>query len=108
MAYYCEVCDIFIKVKSKDRHFKWNTHKELDECKHKKFTITNPDMNDIDNTFYESIIQHDEKYDYYFIECEFKLCFNDNQYCPYITSKLSDNKTMCSCQIFSVKPNNDF
>ena len=28
------------------------------------------------------------------MKCQFKLGFNDYQYCPYVTSKLSDNKTL--------------
>ena len=27
------------------------------------------------------------------MKCQFKLFFNDYQYCPYVTSKLSGNKT---------------
>ena len=29
------------------------------------------------------------------MKCEFTLVFNDNQYCPYVTSELYSNKTMC-------------
>ena len=36
MDYYCEVCDMFIKPKSKSRHFKSNDHENLDKHKHKK------------------------------------------------------------------------
>ena len=48
-------------------------------------------------------MQHGEKYDYYLVKCEIKLVFNDYQYCPYFTFKLSDSKTMCSWQKFLVK-----
>ena len=41
MTYYCEVCDKFIKPKSKYKHFKSNIHKEFDKCKHIKLTIEN-------------------------------------------------------------------
>ena len=58
MDYYCEVCNIFVKPRSKWKHFKSNIFKELDKCKHKKLTIGNPDINNIDRAFYEYIIQH--------------------------------------------------
>ena len=57
MVYYCEVCDIIIKPKSKYKHFESNTHKEFDKCEHIKLTIENPDMNDIDSAFCAYIIQ---------------------------------------------------
>ena len=39
---------------------------------------------------------------------EFKLVFIDNQYCPYITSELYSDKTMCSWYKFSENVINDF
>ena len=42
------------------------------------------------------------------MKCEFKLVFNDNQYCPYVTSNLSDNKTLISCSKFLEKVIDDF
>ena len=33
-GYYSETCDIFIKPKSKYKHFESNIQKELDKCKH--------------------------------------------------------------------------
>ena len=84
MDYYCEVCDIFIKPKSKYKLFKSITHKELDKCKHIKLTIENLDINDIDKTFYAFVIQHNKKYDYYFFKREFKIVVNEYQYCPYV------------------------
>ena len=32
MDYYCDVCDIFIKLKSKFKQFKSNSQKEIDKC----------------------------------------------------------------------------
>ena len=108
MDYYCKVSDIFIEPKSKYNHFKSNTHKEFDKNRHKKLTIEKPDINDIDKTFYAYIIRHKKNYHYYLNKCEFKLVFNDYQYCPDVTSFLSNNKTMCSRQNFLEKAINDF
>ena len=35
-----------------------------------------------------------KKIDYYLIKCEYKLVFYDYEYCPYVKSKLTDNKTL--------------
>ena len=52
MSYYCDFCDKTIKLKSKNKHFKSNIHKEFDKCKHIKLTIGNPNINDIDEIIY--------------------------------------------------------
>ena len=36
--------------------------------------------------------EHDKKFEYYLVKCKNKLVFNDCQYYPIVTSKLSDNK----------------
>ena len=61
MDYYCEACDKFVEPKSKNKHFKSNVRKEFDKCKHLKLTIENFDINKVDRTFYEYIIQHNKK-----------------------------------------------
>ena len=99
MDYYCEVCDFLIKLKSKYNHFKTNIHKEIDKCKNKKLSFENPHINNIDKAFYAYIIQHNKKTEYYLVKCDFKSVFKEYQYCPYVTSKLSDKKTMCSWQV---------
>ena len=42
------------------------------------------------------------------MRCEFKIVFNDYQYCPYVVSKLSDNKTMIPWRNFLEKVIDDF
>ena len=37
-----------------------------------------------------------------------QISFKNYQYCPYVTSKLSDNKTMISLSNLLTKVNNDF
>ena len=82
MSYYCDVCDKPIKHKSKIKHFKSNTRKEFDKCKHIKLTTENPNINDIDEKFCAYIIERNKKLDYSRKKCQFKIIFNDNQYCP--------------------------
>ena len=61
MDYYCDVCEKFIKPRSKYEHFKSNTHKEFDKCKHMELTIENPNIDYIDEKFYAYIIKHNKK-----------------------------------------------
>ena len=61
-------------------------------------------MNDARKAFYEYIIEHNRKYEYCLLKSDFKLGFNDYQYCPYIAPKLFDNETMCFWQKISENP----
>ena len=92
MDYYCDLCDKFIKAKSKYKHFKGNIHKEFDRCKHIELTSENPNVNDIDEIFYAYFNENYKRFEYYFIKCHFKLVFNDNQFSTYIKSNLLHNK----------------
>ena len=42
------------------------------------------------------------------MKCEFNLAFNEYQYYPYVTSKLSDNKTTISWKNFLEEVIDDF
>ena len=48
-----------------------------------------------------------KKIDYFLVKCQLELVFNDCQFWPYVTSKLSDNKTMISWSNFLEKVIND-
>ena len=39
MTYYCDVCDKTIKLKSRNKHFNSNIHKEFVRCKHIKIIL---------------------------------------------------------------------
>ena len=55
MHYYCEACKTFIKSNSKYKHFKSNTHKQFERCKHIELSIENPSINDIDRLFFHTL-----------------------------------------------------
>ena len=57
------MCDKFIKPKSKYKHFKSNTHEEIDNFKHMEVTIENPDITNADEVFYAYNNQHNKQYD---------------------------------------------
>ena len=94
MDFYCEMCDMFIKPKNKYNHFKSKSHQEFDKCKHIILSLKDIDINSLDEAFYLFIIEHNKNFDYNLVKCQFKLVFNDYEYYPYVTSKLSDNETL--------------
>ena len=63
MDYPCEVCNMFIKTKSKSKHFRSNNYKNLDKLKHIKLTINNPNIDNIDKIFYTHINENDNEYE---------------------------------------------
>ena len=94
MDYSCEVCLKKIKTKNKYKHFKSKSHIEFDKGKHIILSQKDIVTNDVDETFSLYIIEHNTKFDFYLIKCHFELVFNDHEFCPYVTSKLSDSKTL--------------
>ena len=108
MEYFCEVCYCYINHKSKYMHFKSKSEKEFDKCEHIVLSLKDFDINKVDEAFSLYIIEHNKKFDYYLVKCQFKLVFNFYEYAPYITSNLSDNKTMISWKFFLEKVIEDF
>ena len=53
-------------------------------------------MKDVDEMLYLYMIDHNKKNIHYLLKGEFKLVFNDNQDCKYITTSMIDNKTCVS------------
>ena len=70
--------------------------------------IENPNINDVNGIFYSYIIEQNKKYEYNLIKCQFKLNVNDHQYCPRVTSNLSDNRKKISWSNFLEKVISDF
>ena len=90
------------------KNSKSNARKKIKKCKHIELSIEFRNIDDVDRIFHSNITEHNKKYDYYLIKCEFNLVFNDSQYNPYVTSNLSDNKTMISRQTFLENVIEDF
>ena len=82
------------KTKSKYNHFISKSYQEFDKCKHILLSLKDIDINDVYEAFYLYFIEHNKKFDYYLVKCQFKLVFDDSPYCPHVTSKLSDKKTL--------------
>ena len=96
MDYYCEMCNLFIKPKSKSRHFKSINQKNLNNHKHIKLTFNTPNKDNIDKIFYTYINEYDDKYEYYLVRCESILSFHNMEGYPVASKKIRDNKKMIS------------
>ena len=78
--------------------FKSKYHKEFDKCEHIVLPLKDIDINNVDEAFYLYIIEHNKKFGYYRVKCQFILAFNDYGYSSCKLSILFDNKTMISCK----------
>ena len=85
------MCVLKIKKLRTYKYFKSKPHKESDKCKQIILSLKDIDIKDVDEAFYLYIIEHNKKFDYCLVRCEFELVFNDYHYSPYVTFKLSDN-----------------
>ena len=99
MHYYCEVCNMFIKPKSKSKHFKSKNHIHLDKQKHIQITIDNPDINNIDEFFYSHINEYNNKYEFYPVRCEFNVGLLNMDHFDLASSELTENRTRVSWKI---------
>ena len=108
MDYHCEVCNMFIKSKSKSKHFKSKNHKNLGKHSYIKLTDNNPNIDNIDKIFYNHINEYESKYENYLVRCEVKLCFSNMEDYGVASSVSTDNKTMVSWKIFVENAINSF
>ena len=108
MKYCCGICLKNIKAKNTYKHFKSKSHLEFDKCKHIILSHKDIDMNDVYEAISLYIVEHNKKFDYHLVKCEFKIVFKDYQYFPSVTSKLSDNKTLITWKNFLEKVIDDF
>ena len=76
MRYYCNICLIDIKKKSKYSHLKSKAHKEFEKYKHLILSLKNVDIKDVDEILYLYVEDYDKKYNQYFLKGQFKLVFN--------------------------------
>ena len=96
MDFVCDVCDKFIKPKSKFKDFESNIQKEFHIYKPMELNFKNRNINSSDEVFFAYIIQHNKQYDQCRIKSHFKLVSNDNQFVTWIKSNLFNNKTKMS------------
>ena len=91
--YFCEICDEHINIKSKSKHIKSKSQKEISKCDYFIHSLKDVDFDGIDQAYSLYMIEHNKKYEYCKINCQFKLVFDDGQHTEYITARLFDNRT---------------
>ena len=52
--------------------------KENDKCFYTKYTIKNVNISEFDKIFNYYITTHNKKFDFYYIDCEFGIQFDNN------------------------------
>ena len=95
MRYYCNICLLDIKKKSKYSHLKSRGHKEFEKNKHIILSFKNVDIKDIDEILYLYMKDYNKKITQYFLKVQFKLIFN-NQDCKYLMTHMIHNTTNVS------------
>ena len=68
MRFYCNICLLDIKKKSKHSHLKSKTHKEYEKYKHVKLSFINVDIKDVDEILYLYMKDYNKKYTQYFLK----------------------------------------
>ena len=95
MRYYCNICLLDIKKKSKNSHIKSKGHKEFEKYKHIILSFKNIDIKDVDEILYLYVKDYNKKYIHYFLKGQFKIVFND-QDCKYLMTDMIVNTTNVS------------
>ena len=95
MRYYCNICLLGIKKKSKYSHIKSKAHKIFERYKHIISSFNNVNIKDVDEILFLYVKDYNKKYIHYFLKGQFKLVFND-QDCKYLMTDMIDNTTNVS------------
>ena len=79
MDYLCQVCDReIIEHESEYKHYIATLRKKDDKSIYKKYVINNINLDEVDKILKDYVSTHNEKFDIYFIYCEFKIHFDNN------------------------------
>ena len=79
MDLLCKVCDReIIENESEYNNYIATLRKRNDKCFYKQYTIHNINLDEFDKIISDYISHHNKKFDFYFINCEFKIDFDNN------------------------------
>ena len=95
MRYYCNICLLDIKKKSKYSHLKFKNHKEFEKYKHIILSFKNVNTKDVDEILFLYLKDYNKKFNHYFLKGQLKLVFND-QDCKYLMTDMIGNTTNVS------------
>ena len=77
--YFCEICNKHNKNKSRSEHLKSKSHIEISNCHQNILSLKDVDIDEIDETYSLYMIEHNKKYGYNKVKCQFKLVFDGGQ-----------------------------
>ena len=95
MSYYCDVCLIDNKKKSKHSHLKSRSHKKFGKYKQIIISFKNIHIKDVDEILYLYMKDYNKKHTQYLLKTRFILVFN-NQDCKYLMTVMINNTTNIS------------
>ena len=75
--FHCDLCDISVNIKSKNRHLNSQSHRSLTNKIIHKSNIKNPNFLQIENILQEHVDDYNKKFEFYLIYCKWKLHFSD-------------------------------
>ena len=79
MSFLCEVCDrSIIEKESESFNYLGTLCKEDDKSVYKKCTNININFNEVNKILNDYISTHNKEFDFYFINCEFVIEFDNN------------------------------
>ena len=107
MSYYSDICDKTINFEFKNKHLKSITHNESEKSFRIILSIERPNFFNVDDLYKGFINNHNKKFYFYSVECNFNLIF-DNSFFPCIESDLYTNKTICYWKTFLIHAIQDF
>ena len=107
MIYFCDICDKTMNLKSKNKHSKSIPHNELEKSFCIIHSIENPEFFNVDDLYNDFINNHNKKYYFYNVKCNFNFIF-DNIFLPCIESDLYTNKTICYWKKYLIHAIQDF
>ena len=103
----CRKCDRSILEKETEyKEYLSTFRKKYDNSLDEKYTIKNINRNDIEAILNDYVITHSKKFDFYFINCEFRIEFDDdfttNIETPYFdNTNITDIKRYLFYEIYS-------
>ena len=95
MRYYCDICFIDIKKKTKHFHLRSKSHREFEKYEHIILSFKNIDIKDVDEILYLYMKDYNKKYIQYLLKGQFKLVFS-NKDCKYLMTDMLHNTTNVS------------
>ena len=75
--FFCDICDISVKVKSKKKHLNSQLHKYLNKEVINRYRVEKSDFIQIENILKNYIRDYNKKFKFYVVICKWKLNFSN-------------------------------